>query len=139
MPPTARAATTPVITWARTFPARPAQVGEARRFLAGLLDGGPAAGDALLCLSELASNAVVHSRSAQPGGAFTVRVQLDSQRLRVAVCDQGGPWQSPGQASTDEPHGRGLLIVGQLATRWGCAGHSRTGWTVWFELDLGAR
>ena len=43
MPPTARAAGTaaaPVITWARTFPAVPAQVREARRFLAGLLDGG---------------------------------------------------------------------------------------------------
>jgi hypothetical protein len=66
MPPTARAAGTaaaPVITWARTFPAVPAQVREARRFLAGLLDGGQAADDALICLSELASNAVVHSRT----------------------------------------------------------------------------
>lgn len=35
----ARAAATPVITWARAFPAVPAQVAEARRFLAGLLDG----------------------------------------------------------------------------------------------------
>jgi serine/threonine-protein kinase RsbW len=140
MPPTARAtgtAAAPVITWARTFPAVPAQVREARRFLAGLLDGGPAAGDALICLSELASNAVVHSRSSQPGGTFSVRIQLDGQRLRVEVCDQGGPWHSPGRTSTDEPSGRGLLIVSQLATRWGCAGHSRTGWTVWFELDTG--
>ena len=140
MPPTARAAGTtaaPVITWARTFPAVPAQVREARRFLAGLLDGGPAAGDALICLSELVSNAVVHSRSSQPGGTFTVRVQLADQRLRVEVCDQGGPWHSPGRASSGEPGGRGLLIVGQLASRWGCEGHSRTGWTVWFELETG--
>lgn len=60
MPPTvraARAAAAPVITWARTFPAVPAQVGEARRFLAGVLDGDPACDDAALCLSELASNA----------------------------------------------------------------------------------
>ena len=136
MPPTVRAAGTaaPVITWARTFPAGLAQVREARRFLAGLLVGGPAADDALICLSELASNAVVHSRSSQPGGTFTVRVQHDGQRLRVEVCDQGGPWHSPGRASSDEPGGRGLLIVGQLATRWGCAGHSQHGWTVWFEL-----
>lgn len=140
MPPTARAAGTaaaPVITWARTFPAVPAQVREARRFVAGLLDGGPAAGDALICLSELASNEVVHSRSSQPGGTFTVRVQLADQRLRVEVCDQGGPWHSPGRASSGEPGGRGLLIVGQLASRWGCEGHSRTGWTVWFELETG--
>ena len=140
MPPTARAAGTaagPVITWARTFPAVPAQVREARRFLAGVLDGRPAAGDALVCLSELASNAVVHSRSGQAGGTFTVRVRLDGQRLRVEVCDQGGPWHSPGSPRTDEPNGRGLLIVSQLATRWGCEGHSRTGWTVWFELGEG--
>lgn len=136
MPPTVRAAAAPVITWARTFPAVPAQVGEARRFLAGVLDGDPACDDAALCLSELASNAVVHSRSREPGGSFTVRVQLDSQRLRVEVGDQGGPWGSPGRASADEQNGRGLLIVSQLAARWGCAGHSRTGWTVWYELDL---
>jgi anti-sigma regulatory factor (Ser/Thr protein kinase) len=138
MPPTARAtgtAAAPVITWARTFPAVPAQVREARRFLAGLLDGGPAAGDALICLSELASNAVAHSRSGQPGGTFTVRVRRAAQRLRVEVCDQGGPWHSPGHPSTDEPSGRGLLIVAQLASRWGCEGHSHTGWTVWFEVD----
>ena len=140
MPPTAHAAGTtaaPVITWARTFPAVPAQVREARRFLAGLLDGGPAAGDALICLSELVSNAVVHSRSSQAGGTFTVRVQLAGQRLRVEVCDQGSPWHSPGRASSGEPGGRGLLIVGQLASRWGYEGHSRTGWTVWFELETG--
>jgi anti-sigma regulatory factor (Ser/Thr protein kinase) len=140
MPPTARAAGTtaaPVITWARTFPAVPAQVREARRFLAGLLDGGPAAGDALICLSELVSNAVVHSRSRESGGSFTLRVQLADQRLRVEVCDQGGPWHSPGRPSSAEPGGRGLLIVGQLASRWGCEGHSRTGWTVWFELETG--
>lgn len=79
---------------------------------------------------------LVHSRSREPGGSFAVRVQLDSQRLRVEVGDQGGPWDAPGRASADEQNGRGLLIVSQLAARWGCAGHSRTGWTVWYELDL---
>ncbi len=123
-------------TLSRTFPAVPAQVGEARRFLAGLLDGRPAADDAVLCLSELVSNAVVHSHSGQPGGSFTVRAQLHGQRLRVEVCDQGGPWHSPGCGSADEQNGRGLLIVGQLAARWGCEGHSQHGWTVWFELDI---
>jgi hypothetical protein len=102
MSPTVRAAgtaATPVITWARTFPAVPAQVGEARRFLAGLLDGGPAADDAILCLSELASNATQHSRSARPGGQFTVRAQLDGPHLRVEVADAGGPWADPADAN----------------------------------------
>jgi hypothetical protein len=83
-----------------------------------------------------------HERGhAQPfpraGGSFTVRVRLGGRRLRVEVCDQGGPWDSPGRAVPDEQTGRGLLIVGQLASRWGCAGHSRSGWTVWYELDTG--
>ncbi len=140
MPPTVRAARTaagPVITWARTFPAVPAQVAEARRFLAGLLDAGPVTDDAVLCLSELATNAIVHNHSREPGGSFTVRAQSGGRRLRVEVTDQGGPWPTPTYPRPDELTGRGLVIVGQLATRWGCAGHSRTGWTVWYELDLG--
>jgi hypothetical protein len=50
-------------TWQRTFPGFASEVGEARRFLAGYLDGCPADDDAILCLSELVANAVVHSNS----------------------------------------------------------------------------
>jgi anti-sigma regulatory factor (Ser/Thr protein kinase) len=124
----------PLLTWSRTFPAAPEQVREARRFLATVLAGRDAR-DALLCLSELVTNAVVHSHSGQPGGTFTVRAQLDGQRLRVEVGDQGGPWHPSALVSADVQNGRGLLIVGQLASRWGCKGHSHYGWTVWFELD----
>ena len=118
------------------FPARPDQVSHARQYLAQLLEGCPVADDAVLCLSELASNAVVHSRSREPGGCFTVHAQLDNNRVRVEVCDQGGRWQSPVRTGEDEQNGRGLLIVGQLAARWGCEGHSQSGWSVWFELDV---
>ena len=139
MPPTVRAAqtaaTAPVITWARTFPAVPAQVREARRFLARLLAPGPTADDALLCLSELAANAVVHSHSSQPGGAFIIRVERHGQRVRVEVGDQGGPWHPPDQGGAGGQHGRGLLSVSKLAARWGREGTSQRGWTVWFELD----
>ena len=67
--------TAPLIAWSRTFPATPEQAREARRFLAAILDGRPA-DDAILCLSELVTNACLHSRSHQPGGRLTVRVQL---------------------------------------------------------------
>ncbi len=117
------------------FPARADQVSHARRLLASILDGHQWADDALVCVSELVTNAIVHSRSHQPGGTFTVRAQLSSQYLRVEVCDQGGPWHTPTRTSADGQNGRGLLIVSQLATRWGCEGHSQTGWNVWFEID----
>ena len=131
----AGSATEAPLAWSRAFPASPEQVREARQFLAGVLDGGPAAGDAVLCLSELVTNATVHSRSHEPGGHFTVRAAIRGGRLRVEVHDEGGPWTQP-MRSRDGQHGRGLLIVGQLAGDWGRSGDSATGWTVWFTLNL---
>ena len=120
------------ITWSKVFPGTPEQVGKARRFLAAILEGRSAADDAALCLSELASNACLHSRSGKPGGQFTVRAELSTKGLRVEVRDGGGPWLWP--AETDE-RGRGLLIIGALARAWGRAGDRERGWTVWFEMD----
>jgi len=122
-------------TWSRVFPATPAQAREARRFLARILAGSPVAADAILCVSELAANATLHSHSARPGGQFTVRVKMrHCGRLRVEVQDQGGSWASR-PTGRDMPHGRGLVIVAHLARDWGRSGDSRTGWTVWFEMD----
>jgi len=120
------------ITWSRAFPATPQQVGEARRFLAAILDGRSAADDAVLCLSELASNAVLHSHSAAPGARFTVRATLKNDQLRVEVSDDGGPWHRTDR--DDDQHGRGLVIVSHLATAWGRAGTPNTGWTVWYTI-----
>jgi len=115
----------------RAFPGAAGQVRAARRFLAGVLDGCPAGDDALLCLSELAANAVLHSWSGRPGGAFTVVAATVPGWLRVGVCDQGGPWR-PGDVAG--PGGRGLVIVARLASRWGRDGGD-AGRTVWFEID----
>ena len=78
-------------------------------------------------------NATVHSHS-RDGGRYTVRAELHGQRLRVAVHDQGGPWTWRGDSDTR--HGRGLLIVSQLARAWGRDGDESTGWIVWFEMDF---
>jgi anti-sigma regulatory factor (Ser/Thr protein kinase) len=125
--------TPPLIGWSRAFPATPALVREARQFLAAIMGGRPAADDAVLCLSELVTNATLHSRSREPNGQFSVRVQLHGSRLRVEVSDQGGPWIQA--ADKDEQHGRGLLIVGRLARDWGRTGGDKAGWTVWFEVE----
>ena len=124
--------TAPLIGWSRSFPATPEQAGEARRFLAAILDGYPA-DDAILCLSELVANATIHSRSRQPGGCLTVRVQRRDDHVRVEVCDQGGPWTET--AHEDGQTGRGLLIVDRLASTWGRSGNAETGWITWFELE----
>jgi anti-sigma regulatory factor (Ser/Thr protein kinase) len=121
--------------WSRAFPATAAQVREARRFLADVLDGGPEADDATLCLSELVTNATVHSRSRRPGGHFTVHAAIHAGLLRVEVRDEGGPWTWPGRNRGGQ-HGRGLLIVAQLAHDWGRSGDGTTGWTVWFTITL---
>ncbi len=126
-------AAVPLIAWSRAFPGTPAQVREARRFLSTILAGQEAAGDAVLCLSELATNATLHSHSGRPGGQFTVRVEMNGNSLRIEVRDEGGSWHEAG--ARDEQHGRGLSIVSQLARDWGRDGDSETGWTVWYELD----
>jgi anti-sigma regulatory factor (Ser/Thr protein kinase) len=127
------ATTAPSLAWSRAFPATSAQVREARQFLSAILDGRPVADDAILCLSELVTNATVHSRSREPDGRFCVRVQLHEGRLRVEVRDQGGEWAQP--ANADEHNGRGLLIVDQLARDWGRTGDDQAGWTTWFEME----
>jgi len=120
--------------WSRTFPATPDRVREARSFLAAILHAWASADDAVLCLSELASNAVTHSSSRNAGGHFTVCVSIRHGYARIEVHDGGGPWTS--QADSDLAGGRGLLIVSQLARRWGRSGNSHAGWTVWFDIDV---
>jgi anti-sigma regulatory factor (Ser/Thr protein kinase) len=118
------------VTTTRAFPGTADQVSAARRFLAALIDGFPAADDALLCLSEVVTNAIQHSHSARPGGRFTVRAAYAPGHLRVEVEDGGGPWQ-PHQHHHDHG-GRGLAILSALA-RWAITerdGHR----AVWFEL-----
>jgi serine/threonine-protein kinase RsbW len=106
-------ATAPTQTWTREFPARPEQVGQARRFLALALEGCPVADDAVLCLSELAANSVLHSRSRTPGGTFTVCAEVrDGDYVRVEVRDEGGPWNEH-RGADGRPHG--LAIVRHLA------------------------
>ena len=129
------ARTTPLIAWSRRFPASPPQIREARLFLTTILEG-CSPDDALLCLSELATNAVVHSRSRELGGCFTVHAQRQGNICRVEVRDQGGPWTAPALTNPGEMNGRGLAIVGQLAHAWGRCG-DEAGWTVWLRSARG--
>ena len=93
-----------LLGWSRAFPATPENVRKARQFLATILDGRPAADDAIACLSELVTNAATHSDSCLPGGRFTVHAQVQGDHLRVSVTDEGGPWaQVTSPAGDEEP------------------------------------
>jgi anti-sigma regulatory factor (Ser/Thr protein kinase) len=119
--------------WSQSFPATPDQVREARQFLRRLLGDWPGGDDALACLSEIASNSVLHSNSRRPGGYFAVHVSLWPWMLRVAVEDEGGPWGNLHDG--DDQRGRGLVIVEGLASDWSVIGNGAGARTVWFEIS----
>ena len=80
---------------------------------------------AVLLISELVTNAVLHGR-----GQIELSIQIGDGDARFSVCDDGGG--RPAVRSHAGPEGGwGLRLVGQLAERWGV----REGRTqVWFEL-----
>jgi serine/threonine-protein kinase RsbW len=81
----------------------------------------------ILCLSELAANAVLHSNSRRPGGTFTVRIQsCHGASVRIEV-DDDGPWLAP---APDPGSGRGLDIIRALAADWAVT-PSPAGRTAW--------
>ena len=73
-----------------TVPGRPERVAEVRRFVRRALgDASPLAETAVLLASELATNAVLHSASGQPGGSATVLITEIGGGVRVEVADAG--------------------------------------------------
>ncbi len=78
------------------------------------------ADDVLLCVSELATNALVHG--APPGRGFLLRLlPYDGGGLRVEVHDSGDGVPAVPRPDAGEPGegGRGLLLVAELADKWG--------------------
>jgi hypothetical protein len=90
--------------------------------------------DVLLLASELCTNAVVHTRSGQADGWFSVDVGWTPDLARVVLGDQGA-LTSPaaGSAGWADESGRGLLLVDEVADDWGTACHS-AGRVVWAEV-----
>jgi hypothetical protein len=112
--------------WA-SYPGVPESVTTARHHVAQALTGAPCIDDALFALSEVAANAVMHSRSGRPGGWFTIAADVvPGVLVAVVVTDQGGPWA--GRAAGTYPHG--LEIVRCMATEVRVDGDD-DGRTVW--------
>ena len=127
----------PDSSW-RSYSARPDQVTRVRALLAGVLGDCPAADDVILMADELVTNAVLHSRSHEPGGTFRLRILIcDGDSVRIEVADAGGEWASlsgrNGAIDGCGSGGRGLRIVAALAAAWGVDG-DETGRTAWFTV-----
>lgn len=122
------------ITFDRVYPGTISQPGRVRSDLAEITRQYPVADDVALLASELATNAILHTRSGHPGRVFTVRATLyPGDYAWVEVADAGGDWSMD---EHDDEHGRGLAIVAAIAGdgNWGIEGDSASR-VVWFRLD----
>jgi anti-sigma regulatory factor (Ser/Thr protein kinase) len=125
----------------RTFAGLPDQIRVARRWLAQMIDGFAAVDEVILACSELATNAIMHSDSGEPGGLFTVRLAIRQDIVRVEVLDQGGPRPRRNEeppyggdyAEEVSQCGRGLTIIAAITDAWGIVG-DHEGRTAWCEI-----
>lgn len=117
------------------FPGRTDQIRHARALITGFLSDCPSAADAVLLVSELATNAIQHTASGHPGGTFTLRAEITTTGFRAEVEDQGSTWH--GDLTTAQcPHG--LYLLHQLTDTCGSR-PGEHGWVLWFELACPAR
>lgn len=97
--------------------------------------------------SELANNALTHTRSGQPYGFYTLKCERRDGGLRLTCRDQGAKHTGEGDRPNRFEHlttcasrltsnaesGRGLAMIDSLATTWGDNGFTGTR-QVWFFL-----
>ncbi|CAL9425512.1 hypothetical protein SUDANB176_01946 [Streptomyces sp. enrichment culture] len=116
--------------------AHPGSPAQARRLTRARLTGWSVCEDtcdtAALVVSELVTNAIVHTASSH----IVCELHDGEDLVRIAVRDEGC---APGQprANTrqrpEEEHGRGLLLVDALSHAWGAHEHG-PGLLVWADL-----
>ena len=109
----------------------------ARRIIESAIDDTPLArviDEALLLVTELVTNAIVHA-----GTDIELHVQTTLDALRVEVVDQSAGLLAlmPPNPSETREGGRGLLLLDALADEWGTR-HFGWGKSVWFTLGSAA-
>ncbi|MGW0460511.1 ATP-binding protein [Streptomyces tendae] len=121
----------------------PSEVGRARRWARSRLAGSgiradePLAETLVLLVSELVTNAVVHTgrsavlRLVLPGA---VTEETEEATVRLEVDDASDRAPVPRCAGGEATGGRGLALVDGLADRWGWS-REGTGKRIWCELD----
>lgn len=120
--------------WIATLPgveeSIPALRRQAREKLAAYLEE---TDDLLVCLTEVATNAIRHTLSGD-GGKFTVYFTVSNQEILISVADEGGTLtRAEIVENPEDTCGRGLRLVDGLAARWGSL-RCRSGSIVWFAF-----
>ncbi|GAA1910772.1 ATP-binding protein [Streptantibioticus ferralitis] len=93
------------------------------------------ADDIRLCVSELATNALVHGT--EPGIGFLVRLTVeDNDFVLLEVHDSRHDGHRPQvrHSKPSDASGRGLLIVEELADEWGVCDRQPSGKIVWLRF-----
>jgi len=114
------------------FEARPESVAQARDFTTQTLAGWglhDRVEDIRLCVSELATNALVHGTVADHG--FLVRLDADEDVVRLEVHDSRRQHPEARHAADTDLSGRGLTLVAALADGWGVKDRTPLGKIVW--------
>ena len=113
------------------LPPEARSVSVARRRLRDLLDDAPETGyadAALLALSEVVTNAVVHT-----GAQVHVEVWAAEHALRIEVADGNPHLPTQRHYAVTSGTGRGLHLLASTVDRWGSAA-TEPGKVVWFEF-----
>ncbi|HEX6472954.1 MAG TPA: ATP-binding protein [Streptosporangiaceae bacterium] len=121
------------------FPAVPESMAGVRAYVRGAVAryGTDVTEVAALLASEIATNSIVHSRSGGIGGRIAVAVIDGDRTVRVQVRDEGSEESVPLPRAPGQPlreHGHGLVLVANLAARWGSEPTEDGGRLTWFEL-----
>ncbi|MFF1694723.1 ATP-binding protein [Streptomyces sp. NPDC058257] len=137
----------------------PAEVGRARRWArsrlacSGIGVDEPLAETLILLISELVTNAVVHTgcpavlrmrlpdapdaaeeAAGAAGSAGSAQAGPGTGTVRVEVADASAHPPAPRHADGDATNGRGLELVEGLADRWGWQAEG-AGKSIWCEVD----
>ena len=88
--------------------------------------------DAVLIVSELVTNAVLHAREE---AALALEIEVADVWMRISLADGSAVRPLARQASHEDETGRGMAIVEALSDRWGVDDH-HGGKRIWFEVNL---
>ncbi|MEV1065921.1 ATP-binding protein [Streptomyces sp. NPDC050263] len=125
------------LTRQRRFPRSRASVRAARTFVEQVLAEWGCVDrldDIRLCVSELATNALLHG--VPPGRQYCVTLALDGPLIRLAVRDTGDHPVPADPPPSDACSGRGLQLARHVSDDFGITEHA-IGKTVWTIFKTG--